>query len=129
MKWMKVMRTAEPNVPAQAGRGKSAPLQTETRSRPCLQPDGSALSLLFLRGQLFSDEPDSPKLNPTERHKAKARECVASVVVGNPSFSNNLMLPISHFDPARRDGHNLGEAEKQYCHQKGKERHRSQDSV
>lgn len=62
---------------------------------------------------MFADEPDHPKLNPTERQKAKTRGCVAPVVVGKPSFSNNLVLPISHFYPARCDGHDLGEPEKQ----------------
>jgi hypothetical protein len=48
-----------PNVPAQAGRGNDVRLQTEVRSRPCLQPDGWAVSWLLPRHDACSGPAES----------------------------------------------------------------------
>jgi hypothetical protein len=53
--------------------------------------------LLFFRALSFAYKPDCPELNPAKDKKAKARERIAVIVVGNPDFPNNLMLRISHF--------------------------------
>src|SRR5512142_2393094 len=51
-----------PNGPAQAGRGNDVGMQTEARSRPCLQPDGWNSSFLLRRVGIRNIDQTDPNL-------------------------------------------------------------------
>jgi hypothetical protein len=53
--------TSQPaNVAAQAGRADGVRLQTEARTRPCLQPDGSPLWAVSYESDALRESEDDP---------------------------------------------------------------------